>query len=50
MDLRIVNTCNSNCLYCLEQSLRAKQKYVPKAEIFEEIEKNNSDKVITFYG
>jgi len=50
MDLRIVNTCNSNCLYCLEQSLRAKEKHIPKQEIFDEIEKNRDDKIITFYG
>ncbi|MDD2907725.1 MAG: radical SAM protein [Candidatus Gracilibacteria bacterium] len=49
MDLRIVNTCNNNCLYCLEQSYRNKQKYIDKKIIFSEIE-NNFDKNITFYG
>jgi len=48
MDLRIVNTCNNNCLYCLEQSYRNKQKFIDKKIIFSEIE-NNFDKNITFY-
>jgi MoaA/NifB/PqqE/SkfB family radical SAM enzyme len=50
MDLRITNTCNSNCLYCLEQSLRAKEKHIQKQEVFDEIGKNRDDKIITFYG
>jgi len=51
MDLRITNTCNSNCLYCLEQNLRSKEAFVS----FEEISsflleaRSVSDDVITFY-
>lgn len=49
MDLRITNTCNNNCLYCLEQEYRAKEKYIPKEEIFLQLQKN-TDTHITFYG
>ncbi len=49
MDLRITNTCNNNCLYCLEESLRKKEKYIKKEKLYkvikEDIKKNN----ITFY-
>lgn len=48
MDLRIVNTCNNNCLYCLEQSYRLKEKYIYKNDIFLLINKNLDDN-ITFY-
>jgi molybdenum cofactor biosynthesis enzyme MoaA len=50
MDLRIVNTCNNDCLYCLEQSYRTKGKYINKEEIFKDILNNFADKIITFYG
>ncbi len=48
MDLRIVNTCNNNCLYCLEKSLRSKDKFIDKKNIFEKISDNN-DFIINFY-
>ncbi|MDD4151435.1 MAG: radical SAM protein [Candidatus Gracilibacteria bacterium] len=50
MDLRIVNTCNNNCLYCLESNLRKlNSKYIDKKYLYDEILKNKDDK-ITFYG
>lgn len=48
MDIRIVNTCNNNCIYCLEQSYRLKRKYIPKDVIYRKIIKNKLDS-ITFY-
>lgn len=48
MDLRIVNTCNNNCLYCLEQSYRLESKFIDKNIVFEKI-KNSNDKIINFY-
>lgn len=50
MDLRIVNTCNNNCLYCLENSLRNKQNYISKDLIFSKILENKDKKNITFFG
>ncbi|NDK07659.1 radical SAM protein [Candidatus Gracilibacteria bacterium] len=50
MDLRIVNTCNNNCLYCLEQSYRKKNNFLDKEEIFSVIKKNRNEKIISFYG
>ncbi|MBT3726698.1 hypothetical protein HOG21_03190 [bacterium] len=49
MDLRIVNTCNNDCLYCLESDLRNKEKFISKDLLFKEIlvEKNRDN--ITFY-
>lgn len=51
MDIRIVNTCNNNCLYCLEQSYRNKEEFLDLKRIFFiiENERNNNDDVITFY-
>ncbi len=49
MDFRIVNTCNNNCLYCLEQSYRNKILFAKKEEILDEIQKNIWDKTISFY-
>lgn len=49
MDLRIVNTCNNDCLYCLEQSYRKKEKFVKKDEVFDKIKENIWNKVINFY-
>lgn len=49
MDLRIVNTCNNNCLYCLEQSYREKKKYLDTNTIFSMIKKQKDDKIISFY-
>ena len=49
MDIRIVNTCNNNCLYCLEWSLRSKKKFVSKDLLFSEINKSTDKSNITFY-
>lgn len=49
MDLRIVNTCNNDCLYCLEQSYRGKDKFINLPIIYDIIKQSN-DKNITFYG
>jgi sulfatase maturation enzyme AslB (radical SAM superfamily) len=49
MDLRIVNTCNNNCLYCLEQELRTQDKYIT-TEVIETSLINNSESNLTFYG
>lgn len=49
MDLRIVNTCNNDCMYCLEQSLRNKKKFISKNYIFDLLKKENDKKVLTFY-
>lgn len=50
MDLRIVNTCNNGCLYCLENSLRNKEKFISKEIIFEKILNNLPQNHINFYG
>lgn len=49
MDLRIVNTCNNNCLYCLESELRKKDKFISLNTIFQQIKKNSVRDVISFY-
>jgi len=49
MDLRIVNTCNNDCLFCLEQSLRKKEKFLKKEEIFLLLEWEKNKDNITFY-
>ncbi len=49
MDLRIVNTCNNDCLYCLEQSLRKKEKFLKKEEIFLILKWEKNKVNITFY-
>lgn len=49
MDLRIVNTCNNNCLYCLEQSYRTKDKYKDTNYIIEKLKNNSQEKIINFY-
>ncbi len=49
MDIRIVNTCNNNCLYCLESALRNKDKFIDKNIIFWIILSNNDRENITFY-
>ncbi len=49
MDIRIVNTCNNNCLYCLENSLRSKEKYISKHEIYSVIGKKSDKENISFY-
>lgn len=48
MDIRIVNTCNNNCKYCLEQNLRSKDKFISPFFLSEKIN-NNRDNYITFY-
>lgn len=49
MDLRIVNTCNNNCLYCLEQWLRKEWKFISKEILFQTIFKDSKRDNITFY-
>jgi molybdenum cofactor biosynthesis enzyme MoaA len=49
MDLRIVNTCNSNCAYCLEQSLRKKEKFLDKYIIFDLLKKEENKKILNFF-
>ena len=49
MDLRIVNTCNSDCIYCLEQSLRKKKKFLTKNEIFDILLWEKDKEVLSFY-
>lgn len=48
MDIRIVNTCNNNCLYCLEQELRTQQKYI-SSEVINSAFNWNKDTNVTFY-
>ena len=51
MDLRIVNTCNNDCLYCLEGSLRKKEKFISTQKIFQKIsEETNKDNIAFFWG
>lgn len=50
MDLRIVNTCNSDCLYCLEQDLRQDEAFFSFAEISKKLEKEKQREVLCFYG
>ena len=49
MDIRIVNTCNNNCLYCLEWSLRSKEKFISKDFLFTKIDNESNLENITFY-
>lgn len=49
-DLRIANTCDSDCLYCLEQSYRALPKFVPSAEALAAARAFGDRQNITFYG
>ncbi len=49
MDLRIVNTCNNDCKYCLEQSFRKKEKFLNVNSIFQIIDEIMNDEQITFY-
>lgn len=49
MDLRIVNICNNDCLYCLEQSLRKKEKFVEKTFIFDLLKKEKNKEVLNFF-
>lgn len=48
MDIRIVNICNNDCIYCLEQSYRKKEKFLDKNKILKKILDSNK-KNITFY-
>ncbi len=50
MDFRIVNMCNNDCLYCLEQEYRQKEKYIDKNIIFSIIDNIKKDEIINFYG
>lgn len=49
MDLRIVNTCNNNCLFCLEQAYRKKIKFIKKEKIFEILEQEENKDILCFY-
>jgi len=49
MDLRIVNICNNNCAYCLEQSLRRKEKFLDKYNIFELLKKEENKEILNFF-
>ncbi len=49
MDLRIVNTCNNNCVYCLEQSLRRKDKFINKYIIFDLLKKEKNKEILNFF-
>jgi len=49
MDLRIVNICNNDCSYCLEQSLRKKEKFIEKTFIFNLLNKEKNKEVLNFY-
>jgi len=48
MDIRIVNTCNNKCLYCLEQSYRNEKEFIDLSNIINKLD-NKNDKIITFY-
>lgn len=52
MDIRITNTCNSDCLYCLEQSLRTKKEFLDTQEVYDLLDagKREWDNIINFYG
>lgn len=50
MDLRIVNTCNNDCLFCLEQAYRKKIKFIKKEKIFEILEQEENKEILCFYG
>jgi len=49
MDIRIVNTCNNNCIYCLEWSLRKKENFINTEIIYNKILKIYQREHITFY-
>lgn len=49
MDLRIVNTCNNDCLYCLESTLRNKKKFISTKELFQKISNEEIKDNITFF-
>lgn len=49
MDLRIVNICNSDCVYCLEQWLRKKKKFLEKKEIFSILTLEKNRNILSFY-
>lgn len=52
MDIRIVNTCNNKCLYCLEQWFRKRKKFIDTQTVFDLIKNNRKtwDKIMMFYG
>lgn len=50
MDLRIVNTCNNDCLYCLEQDLRKDEKYRSFTDICKDLDVEENREVLCFYG
>lgn len=50
MDIRITHFCNSNCLYCLEQEYRKKEKFIDTNILFHQINDNFDKTVLNFYG
>lgn len=50
MDLRIVNTCNNDCLFCLEQELRDKKEFISLSEILKILESEQQRDILCFYG
>ena len=49
MDLRIVNTCSNDCLYCLEQSYREKEKYLNLENILYLLDQEKERNILYFY-
>lgn len=49
MDIRITNTCNNNCLYCLEQSYRSKELFLDIKDIKLNILSSNDNNILNFY-
>lgn len=49
MDIRIVNTCNNNCLFCLEQSYRNKNPFIPIELLSQKLVCIPNDTTLTFY-
>ncbi len=50
MDIRIVNTCNNDCLYCLEQSYRTRDPSISLEILYAELAGNLDRDSLTFYG
>lgn len=51
MDIRITNSCNNNCLYCLEQSYRTQEPFITLQALRLLLEKKErNDTSLTFYG
>lgn len=50
MDFRIVNTCNNDCLFCLERGLRNRKPFLGMSEILEMILKSEDDRIWIYWG